>query len=69
MAGEIDIYGLFVPSLFAFMAVAFLLQAAVSRILLRAGLHRRIWHPPLFNASLFVIFLGGIVFAAQWVSS
>lgn len=69
MTGEIDVYGLFVPALFIYLTIAFVLQVAVGRLLIRSGMHHHIWHPPLFNFALFVIFLGGTVTAAQWFAS
>ena len=66
MTGEIDIYGLFVPEILVYAAVALVLQEVVCRVLVKLGAHRLVWHPPLVAVSIFVICLGGIVAAASW---
>ncbi|NLH83543.1 MAG: DUF1656 domain-containing protein [Phyllobacteriaceae bacterium] len=57
---EIDVWGVFVPTLLFQALAALLLQNATSRLLARFDLHRRLWHPTLFDAALFVLFLGGL---------
>jgi hypothetical protein len=65
MIHEIDIYGVFVPDLLVWMAVAFLVSVPVRRLFGAFGVYRLVWHRPLFDLALFVIILGGIVAAAQ----
>ena len=65
MNHEIDIYGVFVPDLLVWLAVAFLISVPVRRLLGAAGLYRLVWHRALFDAALFVIVLGGVVAASQ----
>ena len=69
MTGELDIYGVFVPSLAAWMLIAFLLSAALRRVLARCGFYRIVWHRPLFDLALFVVLLGCVVRLAQPLAS
>ena len=62
MYGEFSLHGVFIPTLAGLMLLAFLLQNGVRVLLIRAGAYRHIWHPPLFNLSLYVLVLG-VLFA------
>ena len=65
MTGELDLYGVFVPSLAAWMLLAFLISLVVRRVLALCGFYRLVWHRPLFDLALYVILLGGVVSVAQ----
>lgn len=62
MSPDLNLYGLFVPELLACAVVAFLARALLRRLLVRAGLNRLFWHPPLADLAAFVIGLGAITF-------
>ncbi len=55
MIGEIDIAGVFVPSLLIAALLGFALTVLVKWILRRAGFYRLVWHAGLFDTALFVI--------------
>lgn len=61
MTGEFDLYGIFVPSLAAWMLLAFLLSLLVRRVLAWTGFYRLVWHRPLFDLALYVVLLGAVV--------
>ena len=65
MIAEFDLYGVFVPALLVWAALALLAAAAVRRALRRLGLYRLVWHPPLFDLALFVTLLGAVTAAAE----
>ena len=69
MIGEFDIYGVLVPALLVWLAVAYIVYLAARAALSAAGAYRFIWHRPLFDAALYVILLGAIVFVAAKVMS
>ena len=69
MIAEIDILGVFVPALLAWVVLALLLAAVLRRGLGRLGLYRHVWHPPLFDAAVFLLLLGGIVALAHGIGS
>ncbi|WP_232628731.1 DUF1656 domain-containing protein [Methylobacterium sp. Leaf118] len=64
MTGEFDLYGVFVPSLGAWMLIAFALSLPLRRLLARAGVYRLVWHRPLFDLALYVVLLGAVVAVA-----
>ncbi|MFM0340412.1 DUF1656 domain-containing protein [Paraburkholderia fungorum] len=68
MPGEIDIYGVFVPTLLVLMLAAFGLTSILRGLLVRCGLYLRVWHRSLFNASLYIIVLGSLLALAQRIS-
>lgn len=68
MTGEFDILGVYVPSLLVWLLLALALGSLVRRGLTRTGLYRHIWHPPLFDAAIFLLLLGGIVAATAWIT-
>ena len=64
MIGEANIYGLYVPWLLPLALVALFALLGVQRVLARLGVYRHIWHPALFDMSLYVLLL----FAVSWLS-
>ncbi|SCK18573.1 DUF1656 domain-containing protein [Vogesella sp. LIG4] len=65
MIGEIDIYGVYIPSLLLLMLIAFAATSLLRLLLGYTGLYRIIWHRSLFNFALFVIVLGVTVALTQ----
>jgi Protein of unknown function (DUF1656) len=65
MRYELDLFGVLVPSLLLWSVVAYVLARIVSRLIARAGLYRRIWHPALFDFALYVCLVTGLVFASR----
>ncbi|GEP12383.1 DUF1656 domain-containing protein [Methylobacterium gnaphalii] len=61
MTSELDIYGVFIPSLAAWMLIAFLVCVALSRLLTFTGFYRFVWHRPLFDLALYIVVLGAVV--------
>lgn len=61
MIGEIDIYGVFVPSLLLWIAAALPLTAGVRRVLRWCGFYNLVWHRPLFDLALLIMILGAVV--------
>jgi hypothetical protein len=58
MIGEIDLYGVLLPPLLAWLGIAMLLAAPLRWLLNHFGLYNFVWHRPLFDLSLLVIILG-----------
>jgi hypothetical protein len=58
MRPEIDIYGVFIPTLGAIAFVSFLLNGLLRRLLAATGFYRMVWHRPLFDTALYVCILG-----------
>lgn len=69
MYGEFSLYGVFVPTLLALMALALLLKSAAGAVLQRLGAYRHIWHPALFNTALYIVLLGGLFSLMRWMQS
>ncbi len=69
MTGELDIYGVFVPSLAAWMLLAFLISLVVRRVLALTGFYGLVWHRPLFDLALYVVLLGCVVSIALPLTS
>ena len=69
MTGEIDLYGVFVPSLAAWMLIAFALCLPLRWLLARSGFYRVVWHRPLFDLALYVVLLGVVVSVAVPLTS
>ncbi|KMO33312.1 membrane protein [Methylobacterium tarhaniae] len=69
MTGEFDLYGVFVPSLAAWMLLAFLVSLPLRRLLAWSGFYRLVWHRPLFDLALYVALLGAVVAVALPLTS
>lgn len=65
MTGELDLYGVFVPSLAAWMLLAFAISLPLRWVLAWIGFYRLVWHRPLFDLALYVVLLGGVVSVAE----
>ncbi|MBV8679383.1 MAG: DUF1656 domain-containing protein [Aquitalea sp.] len=61
MIGEIEIYGVYFPSLLILMVLAFGVTAALRILLGQLGFYKLVWHRSLMNFALYVIVLGGFV--------
>ncbi|KDP86961.1 membrane protein [Cupriavidus sp. SK-3] len=69
MSGEIDVYGVFVPTLLALMLVTFAIATCMRALLARLGFYRLVWHRSLFNLAIYLIVLGGVVAIARSLQS
>lgn len=68
MIGEVSIYGIYMPPLLLLAALAVVVTGLCNRLLSRAGFYRFVWHPALFDFSLFIIVLGSLVFlGSNWL--
>jgi len=67
MRYQIDIYGVLVPALLLWLIIAFLLSAALRRLLQRFDLYRLVWHRALFDFALFVCLLGVVVYLSEFL--
>ena len=61
MMGEIDLYGVFVPSLLLSVGAALPLTAGLRGLLRWSGFYRFVWHRPLFGFALLVMVVGTVV--------
>lgn len=57
MIGELDIDGVFIPSLLVAAVIAFGLTSLVRWSLRRLHFYRFVWHAGLFDVALFVVML------------
>ena len=55
MMGENDIFGVYLNAELVTSMIALVLTFGVHRVLVFFGLHRRVWHRPLFETALFII--------------
>jgi uncharacterized membrane protein YccC len=62
MIGEVSIYGLYLPPLLLLTLGALAVSKLLNLVLARTGFYRLVWHPALFDFSLFVIVLGALTY-------
>ncbi len=55
MIGEFDFSGIFLSPVLVSGVLALIVSLALRRGLARVGAYRIVWHPPLFDAALYVI--------------
>jgi len=60
MIGDVDISGVFLPTLLVLMGITYLLFLVVHGLLTRAHFYRLVWHRALFNVGLYAL-LHGVV--------
>jgi protein AaeX len=63
MIKEISIGGVLFAPLLGYALAAALIWYALRYLLMRSGAYRFVWHPPLFNAGLYIILLSILVVA------
>jgi hypothetical protein len=68
MRPDIDIYGVFLPTLGAIAFAAYLLNAILRRALAYVGFYRLVWHRPLFDTAMYFCLLGAIALSLNKVS-
>ncbi len=64
MIGEVDIGGVFAPTLMLWAAVALALSIPVRRLLSWIGFYRMVWHRGLFDIALVVLLWSGVAAVA-----
>ncbi len=62
---DLDLFGVYLPGLLVLATIAFVLNQLTHRVLALARLYRLVWHPALFDACLFIVFLGGLTALCQ----
>ena len=60
MIGELNIGGVFAPSLLVWAAVALAISIPLRRVLDRVGAYRFVWHRGLFDIALVVLLWSGV---------
>jgi hypothetical protein len=61
MIGEIDIFGVFVPSVLVLMLIAYLINLGIRTVLDYTGFYRFVWHRSIFDLGIYVLVLGLVV--------
>ena len=61
---EVDILGVYVAPIVPLMIVAFLVTLVLRWVALALGLFRWIWHPALFELSVYLVVLTVVVITA-----
>jgi hypothetical protein len=60
MIGELDVSGIFLPTLLVMMGIAYVLFLLVHGVLNRVRFYRLVWHRALFNVALYALLLGAV---------
>lgn len=66
MTGQLDLYGVFLPSLGVLALFAYFMFRAFAWLLTRVGFYRAVWHRPLFNLALYISLVGVLSIASNW---
>lgn len=61
---ETNVFGVYVAPIVPMMIAAFVITLALRWLAVRAGLFRWIWHPALFEFSVYLIVLAAVVLVA-----
>jgi len=60
MIGDLDISGVFLPTLLVLMGITYVLFLVVHGLLTRLHFYRRVWHRALLNVGLYALLLGAV---------
>lgn len=69
MIGDLSIFGVFVPKLLVIFLAAYAVLLLLKRVLARLGVYRLVWHPALFDLSIFILLAAAAANAAEWYLS
>ncbi|WP_343315308.1 DUF1656 domain-containing protein [Brucella sp. BE17] len=58
MRPELDIYGIYVPTLALLALCAYFANVMMQRLLGRARFYRLVWHRPLFDTAMYFCIFG-----------
>ena len=58
MRPELDIYGIYLPSIAVLALLAYITNTFMQRLLARVGFYRFVWHRPLFDTAMYFCILG-----------
>ncbi|WP_437883187.1 DUF1656 domain-containing protein [Pseudomonas sp. LRF_L74] len=58
MIGDLNIFGVFLPTLLVIMLVTYGLYLVLHRVLTGLHFYRLVWHRALFNVALYTVLLG-----------
>ncbi|MCJ8144972.1 DUF1656 domain-containing protein [Ancylobacter sp. A5.8] len=64
----VDLFGFYLPPVALWAAAALIPYLIISRLADRAGFYRLVWHRPLFDAALYVIIVGALIFGWPMLS-
>lgn len=66
----LDFFGFYLPPILLWMLVVLVPFVVLRWVLGRLGFYAHVWHRPLFDTALFVVFLGILVFSGgtRWLS-
>lgn len=60
MIGDLDVSGVFLPTLLVLMGITYALYLVVHGLLTRFHFYRLVWHRALFNVGLYALLLGAV---------
>lgn len=60
MIGDLDISGVFLPTLLVLMGITYGVYLVVHGVLTRVHFYRLVWHRALFNVGLYALLLAGV---------
>lgn len=60
MIGELDVGGVFLPTLLVIMVITYGVFLLVHGVLNRVHFYRLVWHRALFNVALYAVLLGAV---------
>lgn len=60
MIGDLDISGVFLPTLLVLMGITYALFLVLHGLLTRMHFYRLVWHRALFNVGLYALLLGAV---------
>ena len=60
MIGELDISGIFLPTVLVMMVFTYGLFLLLHGVLTRLHFYRLVWHRALFNVALYAVLLGAV---------
>ncbi|EJM18190.1 Protein of unknown function (DUF1656) [Pseudomonas sp. GM21] len=60
MIGDVDLSGVFLPTLLVLMGITYVLYLLVHGLLMRLHFYRLVWHRALFNVALYALLLGAV---------
>jgi hypothetical protein len=61
---EINVVGVYVAPIVPMLVAAWIVMVVLRRIAVRFGVMRRVWHPALFMAAIYMIVLSSMVLVA-----
>lgn len=69
MIGQVDILGVYIPSMLPLMVIAYVINVGIRSMLARVDFYRLVWHRSIFDLGLYALVLSLVSLVSHQIVS